>query len=128
MTGLLSAKPFALPHDRSLSTCGASTTPVPGDMTPKHRVYERRHKWAVSLCKTPTQNELTRSPVQAPLPTQPVSRHPHGTTGQDPGSQAVLWVSHSLYASALGFPNFPPLAIVLGGRRGTCANLVTVLG
>lgn len=48
-TGLLSAHPFTLPHDCGLSTCGASTVPVPGDTTPKHRAYERRHTWAVSL-------------------------------------------------------------------------------
>ena len=51
-----------------------------------------------------------------------MSRHPRGAAGQDPGSRAALWVCHSLYASALGFPKFPPLVIVLGGPRGTCAE------
>lgn len=51
-----------------------------------------------------------------------MSWHPCGTAGQDPGSRAALWVCHSLYASALGFPKFPPLVIVLGGPRGTCAE------
>lgn len=51
-----------------------------------------------------------------------MSWHLRGTAGQDPGSRAALWVCHSLYASAFGFPNFPPLAIVPGGPRGTCAE------